>query len=405
VSSTRRLCLGIVWLGVAAGCGGPPLERRGDGSVVDASGGGDGAPAADASPIDGATPADAACPPPEMQCGAQCIPVDSDPANCGACGHDCLGGSCAGGLCEVTELATVSTGSWRGLSVDDTHIYWVDQYDYTPWRRAKDLGTPPEQLVPPGTLYATRAPVLDGGYIYLTDFICCNYGGRVWRLPRAGGMLEQLGMWGSSGGPAMNLAVDATSIYVGAVPTNEVYSFPKAGGSQTLIAALGNVMVVAVDDSDLYIAAASPGATLAGQLARTPKAGGGPVSPLFTVDPPQTPVALSLTDDDAFLATTTLMGGTETGGLYRVSKATGAETDVAVGPGVGDVTADSAGIAWVELSSPGRVWVGDLAGGAPALRATGYDGVIAVAVDAMYVYWMTAGMGGASPAHVYRVPR
>ncbi|HSK02406.1 MAG TPA: hypothetical protein VK932_14235, partial [Kofleriaceae bacterium] len=40
-------------------------------------------------------------------CGGTCIDVTSDPANCGGCGHDCLGAACSAGLCLPETLAVV----------------------------------------------------------------------------------------------------------------------------------------------------------------------------------------------------------------------------------------------------------------------------------------------------------
>lgn len=45
--------------------------------------------------------------------------VDDDPHNCGACGHDCLGGDCAGGGCRPVEVvAAQPAASYRSLRVD-----------------------------------------------------------------------------------------------------------------------------------------------------------------------------------------------------------------------------------------------------------------------------------------------
>jgi hypothetical protein len=358
----------------------------------------DAVPPGDATAGDGAADAPAMCAPPETLCGDDCRSLDTDPANCGACGHDCLGATCAAGLCEPTELGSVAQGTWRGLAVDATYVYWVQQADASVWRRPKDVSAPAVALVTPGALYAVRAPAQDDTYLYLTDFICCNSGGRVWRVSKMTGVLDLLGMWSSSGGPAMNLALDATTIYVGAVPDNMIYSFPKTGGSPLAVGSAPSVTSVAVDATDVYF---TEGAGTF--LARTPK-GGGAATPIAMFLSGSLPMGLALTNTDVYVATTTSTGGAEMGGLYRVSKATDAVTDVAVGTGAGDVAADATGVAWVEYSAPGRVWVGDHTGTGGQLRATGYDRVIAVALDASYVYWMTAGDTMAA-GHVYRVAR
>src|SRR5690348_6466281 len=70
---------------------------------------------------------------------------DSDPNNCGVCGHSCLGGACAAGACVPVRLASDQGDSAYGaawypyttdigdplpgpdrLAVDDTHVYWLN---------------------------------------------------------------------------------------------------------------------------------------------------------------------------------------------------------------------------------------------------------------------------------------
>jgi hydroxyethylthiazole kinase-like sugar kinase family protein len=113
-------------------------ERAADGSLADA-------------PRDGG-PADA-----EPVCEAS---VDTDPAHCGSCDHDCAGRACTAGLCaadtmtsgesRIDELGvsganlvyltaptsnavkmlpqstTLASGNLRGVASDGTNVYWID---------------------------------------------------------------------------------------------------------------------------------------------------------------------------------------------------------------------------------------------------------------------------------------
>ena len=81
---------------VASGCGSTyrPAADGDDGSAPEA------APSTDAPASDGTGGGD----------GATCAAVvATDPHNCGRCGHDCLGGTCSGGMCNAVEMAAVGS--------------------------------------------------------------------------------------------------------------------------------------------------------------------------------------------------------------------------------------------------------------------------------------------------------
>jgi hypothetical protein len=54
-----------------------------------------------------------------------CGDTSSDPANCGKCGHDCLGGACTAGACGPVAITTMA-GTPGVLAADATYLYWVD---------------------------------------------------------------------------------------------------------------------------------------------------------------------------------------------------------------------------------------------------------------------------------------
>jgi hypothetical protein len=52
-------------------------------------------------------------------CSGTCVNLQNSGSDCGACGHSCLGGACAGGQCQPVTLGTL-TGR---LAVDATNVY------------------------------------------------------------------------------------------------------------------------------------------------------------------------------------------------------------------------------------------------------------------------------------------
>jgi hypothetical protein len=105
---------------------------------------------ASAEPTDGALPDDSAptsdsAPPSIDASGADaCGPnISADIHNCGACGHDCLGGACIGGVCQPSLLAS-DQGVPRGLAVVRGNVYWASNTKNTVMR----VGTDGSRLTP-----------------------------------------------------------------------------------------------------------------------------------------------------------------------------------------------------------------------------------------------------------------
>jgi hypothetical protein len=55
----------------------------------------------------------------------QCHDLQTDAANCGSCGHSCLGGMCAGGTCLAAPYVPNLT-SLNSLTMSDGVLYWTD---------------------------------------------------------------------------------------------------------------------------------------------------------------------------------------------------------------------------------------------------------------------------------------
>jgi hypothetical protein len=107
----RRVVLALALAAALVDCnailGNDPkiLDERGDASVVPPDGGGGVDAGSDAAP-----------------CAAD---LTLDPHNCGACGHDCLGGACTASACQPFVLAT-NQKTPSNLVVDQGTAYWTD---------------------------------------------------------------------------------------------------------------------------------------------------------------------------------------------------------------------------------------------------------------------------------------
>ena len=57
-----------------------------------------------------------------------CGDPETDPHNCGSCGHDCFGGMCEAGTCLPLTTGVLATGQYMpsAIAVDGVDVYWVN---------------------------------------------------------------------------------------------------------------------------------------------------------------------------------------------------------------------------------------------------------------------------------------
>ena len=84
------------------------------------------------------------CTAPLSACSNACVNLKTDPKNCNACGHSCLGGVCDTGTCQPVNVVTGQAGV-NNLETDGTYVYWTGH------------GTP--STVPPTVYYVARRRV------------------------------------------------------------------------------------------------------------------------------------------------------------------------------------------------------------------------------------------------------
>jgi hypothetical protein len=71
----------------------------------------------------------------------------TDPLHCGRCGHSCVGGTCAAGVCQAFELSSVTDAPLAYVAVSDQHIFVSTRITLTTqegglWRVPKAGGKP-----------------------------------------------------------------------------------------------------------------------------------------------------------------------------------------------------------------------------------------------------------------------
>jgi hypothetical protein len=126
-------------------------------------------------------PSDVGCSPPNLVCGSDCVDPLTHGSHCGQCDHSCCGGACNAGVCEAFELVR-GVDRPKGVTVDDTHVYWTD-----PGGSAKMVAKAPKGqhseadagiVVLATGLEGPEELVVHDGYVYWTNSTA-NNGGHV----------------------------------------------------------------------------------------------------------------------------------------------------------------------------------------------------------------------------------
>jgi hypothetical protein len=99
---------------------------------------------------------------------ASCVAdTQTDPKNCGRCGHSCLGGTCTAGTCQAFEVASVTDAPLSFVAVSDQYVFMSTHVTLTTqagglWRVPKGGG--PAELYSP--IRYSDALVIVGDTLY-----------------------------------------------------------------------------------------------------------------------------------------------------------------------------------------------------------------------------------------------
>jgi hypothetical protein len=301
-----------------------------------------------------------------------------DSLNCGACGHDCLGGDCAAGSCQPFVLLSGQTHPIDDLAVYEAVIYWTAG-DLHLRRMPEDGQGPPAVIASAGDSQIA----VEGGFVYFF-----NPGGSVVESVSAnGGTPAELL---SAPGFVRGLAADATGVYL-STDARALYrgplEDPDAGTPPAEIASTENEpFAVATDDTNVYAASYY-------QLVFAPKDAGSdaPASPLNDATSMPDVKQPHLAVDGEGVAWAVQDGGAA---RYSVVAPMGLVSPMLV----------SASIVVTGITAePGHVYVteedGTVAmvppdGGAAKTLAQNQEGARLPVVSATAIYWVTRPDGG-----------
>lgn len=313
-----------------------------------------------------------------------CGDLKTDPSNCGACGHDCLGAPCQGGVCKP-DAVVKNQGEVVEIAVDDARLYWVSKSLGVVGSVAKGGGAP--QVLATGQAGPHRLTLGDQR-LFWSNHDPGGYG--AWWVAFDGSASGQL----SGDMVPYGLARDGGVVFwvLQSNPQAALLQANVDGSSVKIVAAQPQgADLVAVDELYLYLTCPDTGAVVA-----MPRAGG----PLVQLASAVEPAGLAI--DESWVYYTDAAAGE----VRRVSKS-GDQNELLADTQAAPmrVVVDAGAVTWSArgtdcASHDGSVVRWQKADGSTLTLAQGQACPEGVAVDGDHAYWASPGAGG-----VFRVPR
>ena len=320
--------------------------------------------------------------------------LTSDPKNCGACGHDCLDGACQNGRCQPVVLQPPSSQHAAAIAVDDTYVYWADNYGATIYRANKRDGSA-NQVVVSG-VPDPRMIVADGSDL----FIAVNGDNAIWKASKDGTQAATL--LAPIGETYVTvLALDATTVFFSA--TGGIWAGSRAGGTPVKIRSLSRPTAIAVDTDLLW--GDSHG------YYRVPLAMADAGSAPFTVASYSTGGTLAAIDqDNAYLALTGSFPCFDDSSILQVVKAAAPSPRITLATGEHDIVGiavDDHAVYWAahgvgtcnDAAPPdddGAIKSVPIGGGPITVYADNLAGPLGIALDDANIYYTLSNSGSVS---------
>ena len=335
------------------------------------------------------------CPSGDVVCGTSCTSTQTDPLNCGTCGHSCLGGTCSAGMCQPITIAALYGGTFNfefGVAIDTTNIYFTtgsaSQVGVCPLTGCTVINpsggaTIPTYIytAPSGADLAEMFYDVAAGNIYMSD----PNNGVIYSITTAGSL-----NWTITGRSTPGfLTSDGTNLYW--AEEGGLFASPLAGPSvSTIYSSPGNQMYGIWYDptsTDLFGAlAGNPGdvveCTSPGRVFGSCSLGASPL-----IDDPQ----VLMVQGSTILIGTQGVSNPSGGGVFSAPVSNpSAITALVSGSAYGNVlgiTADANNV-YFAPDGPGiyACAIGGC-GGTPVTLATGTGEIDTMVNDSQYLYW------------------
>jgi hypothetical protein len=309
----------------------------------------------------------------EARCDERCVDTQRSSVDCGACGHDCLGGGCVEGRCQPIVLAS-GLRQPDGLALGPGHVYFTCYGDGTVQKVPRGGGTATALI---GGEDQPHGIAVDATSVYWT---ASGKQGSLRKLALGGGV--PLTLVGELQTP-WELAVDSTDVYLTVSGAGAVMRVPLDGSMPTtLIAAQGQPQGIAIDADNVFFAART-----SSSIKQLPIVGG---NPLTLASNQQLPLEVAV--DGSYVYWTT-----EIGVLGRLPIGGGGllKTLLSGHEPLAGLALDADNLYYVVTGAKGRVMKMPKGGGAPVIMAEGQDQPTSVVVDEKSVYWTNRVEGGA----------